>query len=136
MATLTIRYEPDPDDEVGKLWFDIEGARFSGVAFFWSNLSEVPEIVAALNQYPLNGSASWNWGFRSAEGADRVLSLSVMQTNRTGSLEVTVELADLDDRSNRLMTKLKTDYASLGTLCTELEAMAARREGEAVLNGW
>ncbi len=135
MATLTIRYEPDPNDEVGKLWFDIEGARFSGAAFFWSNLSEVPDIVAALSQYPLNEPVSWNWGYNSSEGADRVLSFSVTQTGRTGLLEAVIELADLYDLSNRLTTKLKIDYASVEALCAELVAMGDQRGGQAVLNG-
>ncbi len=135
MAKLTIRYEPDPDDEVGKLWFEIEGARFSGTAFFWSNLSEVPDIVTALAHYPLNEPASWKWGYNSAEGADRVLSFGVTQTDRSGSLEAIVEIADLYDCSNRLTTKLMIDYSSVATLCTELVAMAAQRKGEAVLNG-
>jgi hypothetical protein len=135
MAKLTIRYEPDHEDDVGKLWFDIEGARFSGAAFFWSNLSEMRDIVAELGRYPLKGPSSWNWSYNSLEGADRVLSFGIMQTDRAGSLEAIIELADLYDLSHRLTAKIKVDYASVQTLSAELAAMAAQRKGEAVLNG-
>lgn len=136
MAKLTIRFEPDADDEVGRLWFDIEGARFSGTAFFWSNLSEIPEIVAALRHYPLNEPVRQTWGYNSSEGDDLVLSFSVIPAGRAGSLYAKVKLADIHDRENRLTTKLTTDYASIERLCVELTAMVAQRQGEAVLNGW
>ena len=135
MAKLTIRYEPDPDDEVGKLWLDVEGTRFSGEAFFWSNLSEMPEIIAALKHYPLNQTLRWTWGYNSSEGDDLVLSFSVTPVGCTGSLYASVELADLYDLANRLTTKLKTDYASVETLCAELAEMVSQRGGDAVLHG-
>lgn len=136
MAKLTIRYEPDPDDEVGKLWLDVEDARFSGKAFFWSNLSEIPEILASLKQYPLEQTLRWTWGYNALEGNDLVLSFSVTPEGRTGSLYANVELADLYDLANRLTTKLKTDYASVETLRAGLAEMVAHRKGDAVLNGW
>lgn len=135
MAKLTIRYEPDPNDETGRLWFDIEGARFSGTAFFWSNLSEIPEIVVALRQYPMNEPIFWTWGYNSSEGDDLVLYFGVAPNGRTGSLYVEVKIADLYDLSNRLTTKFETDYASKERLSTELDAMGAQRAGEAILSG-
>jgi hypothetical protein len=97
MSELTIRYEPAPDDEVGKLWFDVTTKRFSGSGFFWSDLSEIPELISGLEKYPLQESVICRWGYNSLEGSDLVLSLRVAQVEQIGLLEATIEVADLFD---------------------------------------
>ena len=135
MTKLIIRYDPDPRDAVGKLWFDVTAEQFSGSAFFWSDLSEVPRLVSDLRNFPLQEPAIQRWGYNSLEGSDLVLSLGIAQVGRNGSLKAMIELADPFDLSRRLTTSLTTDYASVERLSTELAAMAAQRVGEAVLDG-
>lgn len=135
MASLILRFEPNPADEVGKLWFELETDRFSGSAFFWSNLSEMPAIIERLGGYPLEEPAAWNWGYDTKEGTDAVLALCIMQTQSDGSLEASVTLADLHDTSQRLTAKLRTDYVSLDVLRQQLQGMHNQRSGKALLNG-
>jgi len=135
MSKLIIRYEPDPNDEVGKLWFDCRVERFSGSAFFWSNLTEFPDIISKLQCYPLGDPVKWTWGYNAARGSDVVLALAITQVGHVGKLEAIVELADLHDTSCRLTTKLGTEYNALNTLRAGLELVMARRAGEAFLLG-
>lgn len=135
MANLILRFEPDPTDEVGKLWFDLQTDRFSGSAFFWSNLSELPEITDELGSYPFEEPATWKWGYEAKEGPDAVLALCILQTHADGALEAKVTLSDLHDTSQRLTAKFRPDYVSLDVLRQELRAMYIQRTGEALLSG-
>ncbi len=133
MSELVIRYESDPNDEVGRLWLELKAESFSGTAFFWSNLTELPSIIAKLRCYPLGDPAKWTWGYNDIEGADIVLALAIAQDGHAGQLMVTVEMADLYDLSRRLTTKLQTDYNALDELRAGLELMVAQRAGQASL---
>ncbi len=135
MSELVIRYEPDPDDEVGKLWFDLRSENFSGTAFFWSNLNEMPGIISKLGSYPFGDPVNWTWGYNSAEGSDLVIALAIAQDGHAGRLKATVVIADLYDVSCRLETKFQTDYNALDNLRAELETLVAHRTGEASLQG-
>ncbi|QYE35398.1 hypothetical protein KZX46_05295 [Polymorphobacter sp. PAMC 29334] len=135
MASLIIRYEPDPEDEVGKLWFDFRADRFSGSAFFWSTLFEFPEIISKLQCYPLGDPIKWTWGYDECEGTNLVLGLSLMQVDHAGKLRATVEIADLYDTSRRLTTKFETEYHALDILRGGLNLVVSQRAGEALLSG-
>jgi hypothetical protein len=75
MSTLLIRYDPDSSgDAVGRLSFDLNTEQFSGSGFFWSDLSEVPEIIAELRVYPIEKRSIWKWGYEALEGDDTVLA--------------------------------------------------------------
>tara|TARA_A100001391_G_C5050246_1_gene273242 strand:- start:807 stop:1220 length:414 start_codon:yes stop_codon:yes gene_type:complete len=134
-STLLIRYEPDPHDEVGRLWFNVKTSQFEGTAFFWSNLSEMAELIDRFGEYPLTEKVTEMWGFDDAQGEDVVLSLALMPSGPTGGIEVTVVVADQFDLDQRLTTKLKTDYSKLQELLRDLKAMSEHRAGEALLTG-
>jgi len=135
VSQLTIRYEPAPDDDVGKLSFDVNAKSFSGTGFFWSDLSEMPDLIRSLRRYPLHEPVVGRWGYNALEGSDLVLSLRITQVDKRGLLEAIIEVADLFDLSRRLTVSLKTDYASIERLSTDLAAISAQRTGEAILAG-
>jgi hypothetical protein len=135
MSQLTIRYEPAPDDDVGRLWFEVNTMSFSGTGFFWSNLSEMPDLIRSLGRYPLHEPVVGRWGYNSMLDSDLVLSLRITQVDKRGLLEAKIEVADLFDLSRRLTASLNTDYASIERLSTDLAAITAQRTGEAILAG-
>ena len=132
MSRLTLRYHPDPDDEVGELWLHLEIQHFSGSAFFWSNLAELPDLIEQMEQYPLK-EAACEWGYDSTECHRPVMSLQIARKNTAGLLVVKVELADLNDPTLRLTGHFCTEYVLLQRFRSDLEAMLDRRSGEAVL---
>jgi len=135
MRELAIRYEPEPVDEVGKLWFHCKTESFSGTAFFWSNLAELRRVISRLECYPFGDQARWTWGYNSAEGSDLVLAVSIEQDGSAGRLKASVEMSDLHDPSCRLTTNFQTEYNALDTLRAGLELIVAHRSGEAFLRG-
>ncbi|MGV3479044.1 MAG: hypothetical protein ACO1O3_03785 [Sphingobium sp.] len=135
MSHLILRYEPDPDDEVGRLWFDVRTALFSGSSFFWSNLGELPDLIGQIGRYPLDGTASCRWQWGMDGGAGLVAALDVMQAKANGRLEARVNLADLNDISQCLAISFETEYVLLDAFRGELEIMHDRRSGKALLAG-
>ena len=136
MSELLFRYVPDPDDEVGQLWFEVRTKNFSGSGFYWSTLFELPKLIGRLRAYPLTEEVSSSWGCDAANGNDAVLLLRLSPSHPLGGLEAIVEVADLDDPHQRVKTKLQTDYACLDRMLTELGVLIQRREGEALLQGF
>lgn len=134
MNSLTLRYDPspDPEDETGQLWFDLRADRFSGSGFFWSNLSELPEIITRLKSYPWGDAATWAWGYDEAQGPDSVLSLQIEQANPRGGLKVSVLIRDLYDPEQRLQSTFQTDHAALEELRIQLIQLHQRSVGEGV----
>ena len=135
MATLLMRYQPDPTDEVGRLWFELQTESFSDTTYFWSNLSELPEMIEKLRTYLWDKPVRWAWGFNEVKGNDAVAMLEISKAGEGGGLKATVELANYDDTSQRLSASLRPDYVSLDVLRRELSAMYDQRTGEAVLTG-
>ena len=133
MNEFVVRFEPDPNDEVGKLWFSVQTELFSATIFYWSNLTEVPDFVRRLDEYPLSTPAKCVWGYESLSGFHTVAAIEISQSNEVGLLEARVELADQDDTEQRLMVKLETEYALLDLFRAQLTAMVGIRSGEAVL---
>jgi len=134
MSRLTLRYRPDPDDEVGELWCHLETEHFSGSAFFWSNLAELPDLIEQMGQYPLK-EAAYEWGYDPTECPRPVMALQILQKNAAGLLVTKVELADLNDPTLRLTGHFCTEYGMLERFRSDLGAMLYRRSGEAVLPG-
>jgi len=131
MSHLILRYDPDPDDEVGRLWFDVKTKLFSGSSFYWSNLGELPDLIQQLGRYPLVGTASCEWG----EETNLVAAFDVRQVKANGGLEASVRLADLNDTSQCLAIKFETEYLLVDSFRAELEVMLKRRSGKALLAG-
>ena len=135
MSKLLIRYVPDPHDEVGQLWFEVQSDQFSGSGFFWSNLSEMPVLIERLRAFPFRETVAEKWGFNEVEGLDIVLSLAVSPAGSTGGIVVSTTVADQFELQQRLTTKLQTDQASLDRMLTELQVLVRDRAGEARLQG-
>ncbi|MBY8820941.1 hypothetical protein [Sphingomonas colocasiae] len=135
MSHLILRYEPDPDDEVGRLWFDVRTALFSGSSFFWSNLGELPDLIEQIGRYPLDGKTNCRWEWGASGDASLVAALDVMQVKVSGRLEARVRLADLNDVSQCLAISFETEYVLLDAFRGELKAMYDGRSGKALLAG-
>jgi hypothetical protein len=135
MASVKLRYEPDADDDVGKLWMVVETDRFSGVGFFWSYRDQVRELADRLKIYLLPEAAEATWGYGKVEREDVVLSLRVVPVNSTGDLIAEVQVADLHDLKQRVSATFGTTYAEIATFGEQLTSLTDGSANEALLGG-
>jgi hypothetical protein len=135
MNTLTLRYEPDPEDDVGKLWLTVQTERFVGSGFFWSYRDGVRGLADKLAAYPLPEPAAEAWGYNKAETNDLILAVQITPVNCKGDLVARVEVADLYDVAQRLSTNFSTDYVSVDAFRQQLNALAEGKADEAMLGG-
>lgn len=133
MSKLVIRYEPDSEDDVGKLWFSLTTDQFAGVGYFWSYRDGVGELAEKLSRYPLSGPASAAWGYDDLEGTNVILGVRITQVNGKGDLIAEVEIADLDDSRQRVTASFATKYSEVTTFGLQLKELAKGTVNEAVL---
>ena len=123
MSILKLWYEPDPEDDVGKLWMTVETACFSGEGFFWSYRDGARQLADKLKLYPLPDAAEAKWGYDNVAGEKVVLSLRVVPVNKTGDLVAEVQIADLHDLRQRVSAIFSTTYAEAETFRQQLESL-------------
>jgi hypothetical protein len=137
MSQLTLRYHFDETDDFGWLDVAVTTEKFSGRGGFWVQWQDVKEFGEKLSTYPIKDDAplSAAWGYEMHEGDDLIVSIQIAPANATGNLRVRVELADEDERSERLRTSFVTNYPDLEQLRVAIAALMDRKTDEAVLGG-
>ena len=137
MSELAFRYRFDDDDDFGRLYVTVTTDKFSGRGGFWVQWRDVREFGESLSTYPIKADAplSASWGYEMQEGDDLVVSLEIAPANATGDLRVRVELADEDERSERVRTSFVTNYPDLEQFRIAIGALMDRETDEAVLAG-
>jgi hypothetical protein len=135
MSSLKVRYDPDPDDDVGQLWLSVTTDRFSGTGFFWSYREGVRELADKLCEYPLPNAATATWGYDDIKGDNVILNIQVAPVNMKGDLVAEVQIADLYDQGQRVIAAFSTTYAEVDVFRQQLTALANGRADDAELSG-
>jgi hypothetical protein len=137
MSKLALRYRFDDTDDFG--WFDVAVTtdKFSGRGGFWVQWQDVREFGEKLSTYPIEPDAplSAKWGYNMRDGDDLIVSIQISPANSTGDLRVRVELADDNERPERVRTSFVTNYSDLEQFRIAIAAMMDREADEAVLPG-
>jgi hypothetical protein len=137
MSKLALRYRFDDTDDFGWLGVEITTAKFSGRGGFWVQWQDVKEFGEKLSAYPIKPDAPLraSWGYEMHEGDDLIVSIQIEPANRTGDLRVRVEVADEDERSDRVRTSFETNYPELEQFRIAVAELMDRKTDEAVLAG-
>ena len=131
MSTLTLRFEPDPADDVGKLWMTVQTDRFNGTGFYWSYRDGIRGLSDKLSAYPLPQPAAEAW----AEAETVILALQIAPVGNLGDLTVSVEIADLYEVRQRLTASFSTSYVEVAAFKQQLDALSEGRTDQALLTG-
>lgn len=134
MNSLSLRFEPDPEDTVGRLILHVATASFEGSGFQWAQPSDLDTFVTGLSAYPITAEqpAVLHLGYGASEGDDMILGVKIAPANGSGHLLVRVEIADLYEQ-DRLCTSFVTTYAEVDIFRRSVELISQRGEGEATL---
>jgi hypothetical protein len=137
MSKLALRYHFDETDDFGRLDVEVTTDRFSGTGGFWVQWQDIREFGEKLSAYPIRPDAplSAAWGYEMHEGDDLIVSIQIAPANLTGDLRVRVELADENERSERIRTSFVTNYPNLEKFRIAIAALMDRKTDEAVLAG-
>jgi hypothetical protein len=137
MSKLALRYRFDDTDDFGWLDVAVTTDKLSGRGGFWVQWQDVREFGEKLSTYPIKPDAplSAAWGYNMHEGDDLIVRIQISPANSTGDLRVRVELADEDERSERVRTSFVTNYPDLEQFRIAIAAMMNREADEAVLPG-
>ena len=135
MSCLTVWFEPDPTDDLGKLWMRVVSGPFAGSGFFWSYPNTLNELAERLAAYPLGKPVEEKWGYEKLQGADVVLGLRIAPVGNKGDLVVETLIADYADLQQRVSVNFATSYAELDLFRQRLGALAAGTSDEACLTG-
>jgi hypothetical protein len=137
MSKLALRYRFSDTDDFGWLGVAVETDKFFGEGGFWAQWQDVTEFGQKLATYPIQSDApiSASWGYEMHQGDDLIVSIEIAPANSTGGLQVRVELADDDERSEGLRTSFITNYPDLEQFGTAITALMDRKADEAVLTG-
>ncbi len=131
MSSLTLRFEPDPADDVGKLWMTVQTDRFTGTGFYWSYRDGMTRFAEKLAAYPLSEPAAEAW----AEADNVILAVQIMPVGNLGDLVAQVEVADLYEVRQRLTATFATSYVEVAAFKQQLDALAEGRTDQALLTG-
>lgn len=137
MNSLSLRFEPDPHDCVGRLFVHVGTGSFSGSGVFWAQAQDLEEFATQLGRYPLSQDdlPTIRWGYNACEAEDLLLFVQVTPFDRVGGLRVAVELADLYDPQNRVRTSFKTTYSDIDRFRAALAPLVRGEEAKATLLG-
>ena len=137
MSKLALRYRLDDADDFGWLDVAVTTDRFSGRGGFWVQWQDVREFGEKLSTYPIQPNAPLvaAWGYDKQEGDDLVVSIKIASANATGDLQVRVELADYEEKFERIRTSFLTNYADLEEFRIAIASLMSRNADEAVLSG-
>ncbi len=70
MDSLTLSYEPDPEDCVGQLFARVRTALFPGYGFIWAQPGDLEKFAAKLEAHPLtpDDPPTLRWGYNECQG--------------------------------------------------------------------
>ena len=140
LLTFRYRYDGTPQnilDDFGRLDVRVSTACFSGTGGFWVQWQDVKEFGASLGTYPISADAplAAQWGYNMQEGDDLILKVEIAPANASGDLKVAVEIADDNNRSNRVRTSFTTNYPDLLSFQSQIAQLMTGEIDEAVLSG-
>ena len=145
MNKLALRYKFDqshfddklPPDDFGWLSVIVETASFKGESGFWVQWQDVVEFGQSLDRYPieLGSPISIQWGYNKQEGDDLIVRMQISPRGSRGELTASIEIADYDDNSQRLITSYRTTYAAVDLFKGDIAKLMKREIDEAVLLG-
>ena len=137
MNSLSLRFEPDPHDCVGRLFVHVGTGSFSGSRFFWAQAQDLEEFATQLGSYPLSPDdlPTIRWGYNAAEGEDLLLFIQLSPSDRVGGVRVAVELAHPYEPENRVRTSFETTYSDIDRFRTALPPLVRGEEAKATLLG-
>jgi hypothetical protein len=137
MARLVFKYEPDPDDCVGRLYVQVESNSFSGRGFFWAQPEQIERFALEAGGYPLlpKHPARIRLGYNELKDADVIVAVEISPADGVGNIAVRVELADLYETAERVRTRFQTNYPDLERFVDDLLGVMNGVAEEAVLVG-
>ena len=135
MSNIKVRYEPDPDDDVGRIWLTLKTDQFAGHGFFWSDRDGLGDLAKGLAAYPLAGPVGDAWGYENVEGDNVVLRIRVTPVSRKGDLVADAVVADLYNLHQRVSVSFPTTYAEVDQFRQQLCALVEGQTDEAELSG-
>lgn len=137
MNSLTLKFDPAPDDDVGRLYVAVETGDFSGRSFCWATPRMVAEFARSLDIYPIKTEAtpSLREGNNECVGDDLIVGVDIRPMDSLGNLLVEVELANQSDQAHRLKTSFRTAYAELADFRQAIINMMRGEVAAAVLVG-
>ncbi|PZT84727.1 MAG: hypothetical protein DI637_13355 [Citromicrobium sp.] len=145
MNRLALRYKFDrsyfdeklPSDDFGWLSVIVETASFKGKSGFWVQWQDVAEFGESLDRYLIEQDSpiSIQWGYNKQEGDDLIVRLQISTKDSRGALTASVEIADYDNNSQRLITSYRTTYAAVDLFKNDIAKLMKREIDETVLLG-
>ena len=143
MDRVTLAYEPDPSDGLGRLRASVVTGGFCGYAETWAQVDHLRDFSGKLMKFPLppNHPTEFRLGYNELEGEDLVLRICVDASDPRGHLNVIVEIAsDLGRHGSweprkRTQTNLVTHYPDVERFALQLGRLGETDATEAVLNG-
>ena len=145
MNKLALRYKFDPSyfddklppDDFGWLSIIVEAGKFKGESGFWVQWQDVVEFGESLDRYPIEQGSPIciQWGYDKQEGDDLIVRLKISPRGSRGELTASVEIADYDEKAQRLITSYRTTYAAVDLFRSDIAKLMKREVDEAVLLG-
>ena len=137
MSRLTLRFQPDPLDDVAMLYASVVTPGFCGSGGTWAQPSELEAFARELSEYPLPAEAppSVRLGYNMCVGDDLVIGLTVKPADLRGGLLVLAEIADASTRAHRVRTTFATKYPDVERFQRALTRLAKGEAEQAVLEG-
>lgn len=135
MNSLSLRFEPDPEDTVGRLFLHVGAGSFKGAGFHWAQPSDLDAFATALSAFPIPAQqpAVLQLGYNDCEGDDLILGVEITPADGSGHLRVRVEVADMYEQRDRLRVSFQTTYSEVDIFRSSLEHVARKGEGKATL---
>jgi hypothetical protein len=135
MNSLSLRFEPEPHDTVGRLFIHVGAASFKGDGFFWAEPHGLEEFAQALAAYPIPADqpAEVRFGYNDCEGDDLIIGIAIAPVDAIGHLRVSVEVADLYQPDNRLSVAFQSTYSEVDTFRNALGPLLDGQEAKATL---
>jgi hypothetical protein len=135
MNSLSLRFEPDPEDSVGQLFLHVGTASFKGAGFHWVQPDDLVPFATALATYPISADqpAILRLGYDDCRGDDLILGVHIAPAHGRGHLRVKVEVADLYERDDRLRVSFVTNYSEVDLFRSSLEQISKSGHGKATL---
>jgi hypothetical protein len=137
IPVLTISYQHDPSDNVGRVRAQLEGGTFSGAGACWATPDMIEDFGRGLDAYPILAAdpPSFKAGYCELQGDDVVIGVTIRPADPRGNLVVEVEIAEDNDRWVRVRTRFVTHYPQIEAFKRALLRVAKGEAEAAVLEG-
>lgn len=135
MNSLSLRFEPEPHETIGRLFLHVGAAPFNGEGFFWAQPGSLADFEKALTAYPIPADqpAQVRFGYDHCEGNDLIIGIEIAPIDAIGHLRVSVEVADLYEPEKRLRAAFQATYAEVDAFRAELGPLLNGQDAKATL---